>query len=146
MANDWIRDETEAVLWLAEARPLSWMVEEYARKYNVRTTVDMWLNFRRRQGFAPRTVHDDALVPWFVQPEHRWSTPLAMLTLTARDRAGLPVPREQRERLRVWIEGLQSSDSVVHYDAEQEGGWSYVPRRPGIDHDLIRVPDAQACP
>ena len=37
-----IRDLPEALSWLREGRTYQWIVDEYLRKYDVRTMVSMW--------------------------------------------------------------------------------------------------------
>jgi hypothetical protein len=43
-------------------------------------------------------------------------------------------------RLEPWLEKLRQAGAVVHYEADTKQGFFYVPRRPGIDLDLIREP------
>ena len=134
-----IQNETEVVRWFAEGRTYAWMCEEYERRYNISTTVSMWGNFRRTRGLARRIVRDDELIPWLLAEEHRWSYDARMLRVEGRRRAGAPLPQADAARLERWRTRLEDSGCVVEYDPAT--GFRHVPRRPGVDHDLIRVPD-----
>lgn len=43
-------------------------------------------------------------------------------------------------RLTTWRHRLAWHDLVVHYDPDTPDGFSYLPRRPGVDLDLYRHP------
>lgn len=136
-----IQDEAEVLRWFDEGRPYIWMVEEYARKYNIATTLTMWGNFRRRRGIPKRIVRDDNLIPWLVEEQHRWAYPVAMLRTEARRRGGAELTETDESRLKAWKDRLEAEDLVVHYDPNTDSGFFYVDRRPGVDLDLIREPD-----
>lgn len=140
-ASSKVVNEREVIRWLEEGRTYRWIVEEYRRRYDVETTVSMWAAIRRRQGIEPRLVRDPNLVPWYVKPEHRHAWPVTMLRGEARRRAGKPLTHKMEEMVDAFIRGLKADNTVVHYDPETEEGWWYVPPRPGVDTDLIRVPD-----
>lgn len=140
-ARSKVQDMQEAVRWLEEGRTYQWIVDEYLRKYNIETTISMWAALRRRQGIDARIVRDEALIPWAVKPEHRHSHAVSMLRAEARRRAGKTLTPLMEDMLNVWLVGLQRDKTVVHYDPDTEEGWWYVPRREGIDTDLIRVPE-----
>jgi hypothetical protein len=36
---------------------------------------------------------------------------------------------------------MEEDGTVLHYDPDTEQGWFYVPKRDGIDTDLIRKPE-----
>lgn len=131
----------EAVRWLTEGKTYQWIVDEYLRKYHIETTISMWAALRRRQGIDGRIVRDDALIPWAVKPEHRHSHAVSMLRAEARRRAGKTLTPVMEDMLNVWLAGLERDGSVIHYDPDTAEGWWYVPRRVGIDNDLIRVPE-----
>ncbi len=135
-----IQDEAEVTRWFSEGRTYEWMVQEYARKYHLEVVPSLFGNFRRRRGLPRRTVRDDALIPWAVKEEHRWAYPLAMLRAEGRLRAGSPVRQTDLDRLDGWKRGLTADDAVVHYDPDTEAGFFRVPRRAGVDLDLIREP------
>lgn len=98
-----IRDEAEVLRWFEEGRTYQWMTDEYLRKYNIVTVPSLWGNFRRRKGLARRINRDDDMIPWYVEPEHRWGYPLHMLRVAARAEAGMDVRKVallHRERVR----------------------------------------------
>ena len=88
-------------------------------------------------------VRDDDLVPWDVRPEHRWAYPLGLLRSEARRRAGGRGSATDEERLALWKAGLAEQGTVVAYDPSSDEGFSYVPRRVGVDEDLIHEPERQ---
>ncbi|MGW3323869.1 hypothetical protein [Streptomyces virginiae] len=140
-----IQDESEVIRWFEEGRTYQWMIEEYKRKYDIVTVPSMWGNFRRRRGLDRRIVRDDDLIPWFVQEEHRWAYPLAMLRAEARQRAGKTLSARDASRLASWNEMLSENDAVVHYDPDTEDGFHYIPRQPG-DDDIIHRPAEKTTP
>ena len=120
---------------------LAWMVEEYQRKYGIETRPSMFGNFRRRRGLERRLTRNDDLLPWALDEKHRWTYPAMMLRAEARRRDGKELRKEDETRLDAWLRRLEEEDTVVHYDMATEEGFWYVPRRPGVDTDIIRVPD-----
>lgn len=136
-----IVDETEVLRWFEEGRTYEWMRQEYLRKYDIEMGVSAWGNFRRRHGLERRIVHDVDLIPWEVKPEHRWGWAINMLRTEARRRAGRTLSKVMEEKLNAWLRGLEEEGTVVHYDPDTLEGWFYVPRREGIDTDIIRVPE-----
>ncbi|WP_240942573.1 hypothetical protein [Planosporangium thailandense] len=144
MPSSKIVNEQEVIYWIEEGRTYKWIVEEYRRKYNIETTISMWGNLRRRRGIDTRIVHDEDLIPWQVEERHRWAYPAVMLRAAGRRRAGREIGGEYSSRLDTWLRARAEDDTVVHYDPDTDEGWFYVPRRPGVDTDLIRVPDGKA--
>lgn len=136
-----IQDESEVIRWFEEGLTYDEMSEIYRTKYNIETSQSLWAGFRRRRGLDRRINRDDELIPWQVKREHRWLNAPKMLRAEARRRAGLPIPAGTAERLEAFKARLKAEGRVVHYEPETEEGWFYPPRRPGIDDDLIRVPD-----
>lgn len=135
-----IQDEQELIRWFDEGRTYRWMVEEYERKYNLQVGMSMFSNFRKRRGLARRIVRDDDLIPWSVKMEHRYAYPVMNLRHEARRRAGEPISPRMSAQVDGWLRNLNSDNLVVHYDPDTEQGWFYVPRRDGIDTDIIRAP------
>lgn len=140
-AHSKVQDMQEALRWLEEGRTYQWCVDEYKRKYHIETSISMWAALRRRNGIDNRIVRDDALIPWAVNEEHRHSHAVSMLRAEARRRAGRQLTPLMEDMLDTWLRGLERDGNVVHYDPDTEEGWWYVPRRDGIDLDLIREPD-----
>jgi hypothetical protein len=69
-----------------------------------------------------------------------------MLRTEARRRAGKQLRKEERVRLDAWLRRLARENIVLHYDPDTDEGWFYVPRRPGVDTDIIRVPERKTTP
>jgi len=136
-----IQDEGEITRWFNEGRTYRWMVEEYERKYNITMTQSAFSNFRHRRGLGRRITRNDDLIPWAVNVEHRWAYDLAMLRMEARRRNGAELNPEDAGRLASWRDRLDAGNLVLHYDPDTEEGFWYVPRRPGVDLDLIREPE-----
>jgi hypothetical protein len=136
-----IQDKAEVLRWFEEGRTYDWMSQQYLEKYGIETRATMWANFRRREELEPRITRDEGeLIPWEVLPEHRHTYPIIMLRIEARRRAGRELTQRDQDRLAGWLRSRKADDTVVHYDPETEDGFFYVPRRPGVDKDLIREP------
>lgn len=52
------------------------------------------------------------------------------------EQIGIPTFEQHQE----WLERLSLAGVVVHYDPTTERGFWYVPRRPGVDLDVVREP------
>lgn len=116
-------------------------VVEYLKEHHsisvTRNAIVMWRKRRGEERVLPR--YDD-LLPWSVKVEHAYMYIPKLLRFEARKRRGLPLdPRDER-RLQVFKDKLAAENAVVHYDADTEQGWWTVPRREGIDTDIIRDP------
>ena len=135
-----IQDEAEVIRWFTEGRTYAWMAQEYERTYNLSPDPSAFGDFRRRHGLSQRITGNDALIPWAVAEVHRWDYDLALLRMEARRRAGSALNRADAVRLAGFLQKLADTDMVLHYDPDTVAGFSYVPRRPGIDLDLIREP------
>ena len=136
-----IVNESEVLRWLDEGRTDRWMCEEYERRYNVAVDPCLWDDYRRRKGLVRRGPQDDELIPWAIEPQHRWAYAVSMLRAEARKRAGAPLPDHDASRLASWLDNLAEGDLVVHYEPATPEGFHYVERRPGVDTDLVREPD-----
>lgn len=88
----------------------------------------------------PLRMADD--IPWTVAPEHSDGYQHQMLQIAQRLRKGEKVGKSNQSDFSTWLTHLYEADAVVHYDPSTELGWFYVPRRAGIDRDLIREPGA----
>jgi hypothetical protein len=141
-----IVNEQEVLRWFEENRTYQWMTETYRSKYGIETTPSMWGGFRRRHGLDRRINRDDDLIPWFIKEEHRWEFPIQMLRAEARRRRGAELDPQHARKLKGFLERLEQDGTVVHYDPDTDDGFFYVPRRPGVDTDLIRQPDRKTTP
>lgn len=140
MARSLLQNADEFIRWWNEGRSYQWIMDEYRRKYNIAITHSAIGNWRARYGLERRQERSLTLVPWKIEEQHRYKHALAMLRAEARRRAGAPLSELQQKRLESWLAFLAEEDCVVHYDPETEDGFFYVPRRPGVDEDLVRVP------
>lgn len=139
-----IQDRAEVIRWIEDGKTYDWMSQRYLEKYNIETHPTMFANFRRRNGIKRRIVRDEKLIPWEVNnPEHRHRYAIVMLRTEARRRAGEQLTPSDAERLDRWLETRRDTDTVVHYDPDTTKGFWYMPRRAGIDKDLIREPEMQ---
>lgn len=134
-----IPDRMELERWLRAGETNAEVIARY-REQGIDITSAGIAMFRRRHGLEMmRDVR--TLIAWPVAKQHRALYPARMLRFEQRRRGGRPLDARQEGYLDAWIEKLTTDDLVVHYEAETDIGWHYVPRRPGIDTDLIRDPN-----
>lgn len=142
MAGDKLQDAGEFTRWYSdENRPYEWIIQKYRDKYNIEIVHSTIGNWRSRLGLPRRQERNLDLVPWKVEARHRYKHALAMLRAEGRRRAGAPLSPIQQARLDSWLTFMRDQDCVVHYDPQTDQAFFYVPRRPGVDTDLVRVPD-----
>lgn len=134
-----IRDEREVVRWYQEGYTYKQIADMHEEKYGVRPSLSMINWVRRWQGVPPRITHNPTLMPWALEPEHRRALDARALRVEARLRAGKDVSEHSFRLWRAWRKRLDESGAVVDYDPVE--GFRHVPRREGVDKDLIRVPD-----
>ena len=134
-----IVDMAEVLRWIAEGKTYRWMSEEYLRKYDVQISLSTFATIRSRRGIDTRDVADEALVPWKIHPDHAHAYPPGALRMVGRLRAGRPMSPHSLEIAEGFLRSRARTNTVVAYDPVE--GFSYVTPRPGIDVDLIRVPD-----
>jgi hypothetical protein len=99
--------------------------------------IGMW---RKRQGIAPTMARHAALLPWKLRREHKDLWPAVQLRTEGMRRRGEKISPRQAKSLDDWIANLEAQNAVVHYDRDSENGFYNVPRREGVDLDLIRDP------
>jgi hypothetical protein len=136
-----IQDEAEVARWVSRGMTDQWLCEEYERRYNITTAPALWAAHRLASRLTRGAVDDAVLIPWVIAVEHRWAYPVAMLRAEARRRRGDELSPLDAARVSAFIANLAEGDLVIHYDSSTVEGFAYVPRRPGIDVDLIRRPD-----
>lgn len=134
-------NQQEVIRWIEEGRTYKWMAEQYMDKYHLEVSPTMFSTFRARAGLPSRIRVDTSLTPWELRPEHRSMYPASMLRYEARLRAGDKLDPKWARWLENWKEGLERDNLVVHYDPDTEQGFWLVPRREGVDMDLIREPE-----
>lgn len=138
-----IESEQEVERWYTEGRAFRWMAEEHDRKYGRKPTVAAFQSVVRRSGLPPRSLHSNPLIPWKVRREHQRKWTHTQLRNENRRRNGMPVNEAKLMELERWKIGLEKAGAVVDYRRDTEEGYFLVPRRDGIDTDLIRVPDQE---
>lgn len=143
MSTSKLQNRDEFVRWYRDGKTYSWMIEQYWDKYGIEIGYGTISNWRHQLGLERRAVRDPNLIPWTVKPEHRINHLLNMLRAEGRRRSGQDVAPSTLKKLEAWLEWLKEQDVVVHYDPDTEPGWWVVPRRPGIDTDIIRKPSAK---
>lgn len=140
MPGEKLQSPQEFTEWWNEGRTYEWIIDQYRKKYHIEITPSAIGNWRARLGLERRQQRDLDLIPWKVEDRHRYKHTLAMLRAEGRRRAGAPLSDIQKTRLESWLAFMKEEDAVVHYDPETEEGFFYVPRRPGVDIDLVRQP------
>lgn len=115
----------------------------YQATYHVEATPEAFLNiFKRARSEAPGGGYpQNPLLPWKLAPRHRGDTIAQRLRTEWRRRRGLPVDPAKARDLDSWLSWMKASDLVVDYDPESDEGFAFLPRRPGVDGDLIYEPD-----
>jgi hypothetical protein len=129
--------------WLKENRKVDWIVHQVETKYRLQLPPTFLTAYSIRHA-VPRPRWDSVdndLIPWRIERHwHERLYPYLMLNAEVRLRAGSRPVRETTNRLILWKEKLAKDNHVVDYQPQHPDVWLYVPRRPGIDLDLIRVP------
>ncbi len=141
VAKSKIVDQQEVLRWFREQRPYPYMIEQYRTKYNVETTTQMWSEFRSRHGLPKRQSQDNSLLPWRLEPHHRFDRTAVLLRFETRRRAGKELAENHARQLTEWLAKLEKDQLVVDYDptAPKGEGFKLVPREPG-DADIVRRP------
>ncbi|MFF0234351.1 hypothetical protein [Micromonospora sp. NPDC005254] len=134
-----IQNADEAIQWITEGRTYTWMTAEHERKYSIRISPSGWSYFRRTHGLDPRQVRDEELIPWGVEPRHKYNYLVVLLRAEARRRAGKTLNQDDIYRVDALLRDLKERHAVVHYDPDTEEGFHLVPREPE-DEDIIRQP------
>lgn len=116
------------------------VAERLLAEDNIQVTPEAITVWRRRRGIQPLTTKHSELLPWTVKKQHQDLWPAQMLRLEGRLRRGESISEKQRMWLENWKKKLSELNAVVHYDPESEKGFYNVPRREGVDLDLIRDP------
>lgn len=140
MPGEKLQSADEFRRWWDEGRTYQWIINKYREKYGIDVTLGAIGNWRARLGLERRQQRNMSLIPWEIEEKHRYRHVLAMLRAEGRRRAGAPLARLQEHRLESWLHWMSENDCVVHYDPETDEGFHYVPRRSGVDADLVRTP------
>lgn len=116
------------------------IVERLRREDRIDVTGAAISMFRRRHDLPRARARYADLLPWTVRPEHGNLFMAKMLRTEGQLRAGKELAESTAAQHAAWRRRLEEADAVVHYDGETAEGWWLVPRREGIDKDLIREP------
>lgn len=128
--------------WRDEGLTAQQIVARIKEREGVEVAVGTVYAALSRAGLTDQIRYVD-FIPWQVRSDHANAFPLVMLRLAARRDAGQTLPPEREAKLDRWIARLAAEDAVVAYVKNSADGFHYVPRRPGVDTGLIRVPDAE---
>lgn len=139
-----VESEEEAVRWYNDGRTFRWMAEEHERKYGRKPSIAAFQSVIRRRGLPPRSLRENPLIPWRVRREHQRKWTHTQLRNENRRRNGLHVNSSALTDLERWKIALDKAGAVVDYRRDTEEGYFLVPRRDGIDKDLIREPEREA--
>lgn len=105
--------------------------------YVTRQAISAW---RKRRGADMRPLSPKA-VPWNLREEHRQTEPAKVIRWHARVERGEELSPADQVRYDRALEHLRAHDLVFHYEPDTEQGWFLVPRRPGVDTGIVRVPE-----
>lgn len=85
----------------------------------------------------------DDLIPWRVKSVHSMNRHVRHLRWLSRRRRGLGLSDEESRRLDAWLQKLETSNAVVHYDPDTPQGFWLVHREPSDGDDPIRRPEEE---
>ncbi len=94
---------------------------------------------RHRNNWGRVIADHTRYIPWQIKPEHARRFDHVMLEAFSRRQQGMRNTPQREKELDRWLQRLDEQDAVVHYHPDH--GWVWVPRRPGIDGDVISMPD-----
>lgn len=137
-------DDAELIQMVKRGMTQQEIADEAFKRTGVRVTRAAVSAALIRAGQPPQRPRYPDLLPWRVKAKHDGHYALKMLRVEGRIRDGKPVTDRELKRLEAWKETLQANKAVVHYDPDTEEGFYYVQARPGVDRDLIRVPEQAA--
>jgi hypothetical protein len=122
-------DKTTLARWRAQGLTYADMADLVYQETGYRVT-DMAISVAmHRHGLAAPPVRYKKEIPWRVRTEHAQATPVRMLRLLARRRAGETLTRPQTIALDNWLVKLAESRAVVVYDPDT--GFHYAERIKG---------------
>lgn len=137
-----IQNMDEIRRWYEEGLTYQQIADRHFEKYGIEISASGVSAARRRMGWTGRLAGDSPLMPWKVKDEHRSAYLYTMLRREIRRREGLPwTSTDPEEKLDQWIDGLRTEGAVVDYRPGTRMGFFLTYARPGVDGDLVRVPD-----
>ena len=135
-----IPDRMELVRWLRNDRLTNAQAVERYHARGIDITSAAVSMFRRRNGLDMMKEQHDIMSTWVVAAHHRGLYAAKMLRFEGRRRRGDVLPEGIGPRLESWKNKLALDELVVFYTPDTPEGWHYVPRRQGVDLDLISDP------
>jgi hypothetical protein len=117
------------------------VVEYLATHHNIhvsRKAISLWSRRRGLPRQRPATPYE--IIPWKIEPNHRFKQVAHMLRAAAREDRGDAVPPRIAGTYAKWRQMLKDMDYVVDYDPETEGGFLYRKRKPSDGDLLVRMP------
>lgn len=115
-------------------------IVDYLRMHmGIELTTSALTMWRKRRGLDRKPAHPKR-IPWKIRPEHSTTVQAQAIRAASRRAEGLAVDAERSRILAHWEGLLYPKGLVIHYDADTDEGWWYVPARPGIDLGLVREP------
>lgn len=136
-------DNAELLSMVASGMTQQEIADETYRRTGQRVTRAAVSAALARAGVPSMRQRYSELLPWRVRIDDDNNYALRMLRAESRLRSGGVLADRELRRLAAWKETLKANKAVVHYEPELKNGprFFYVKARPGIDTDLIRVPD-----
>ena len=131
--------ESALIAWNQWGKQLTWMSEEYERRFGMPITLEEILDLTLRRDVQRRYIMLGTVMPWAVGIMHEESPVGQLLTSEFLRRRGVRQSAARIEALDAWLEVLRSAELVVDYCKDE--GFLVVPPREGIDLDTIREPD-----
>ncbi len=115
-----------------------WTQVAVARKYGVtQAAVSQARRRGRLKDGDTKVMHS---LPWKVRKEHLNLYAPKMLRTAARLEAGYSIGDSLAPQVAVFLQGLESTDAVIHYEPDLDPPFIRVPRRQGIDLWWVRDP------
>lgn len=116
------------------------IVRRLEREDHISVSPSAISQFRSRHDLPAAPGRHDDLIPWRVKREHASLHAAKCLRWESRRRSGEDLPELAERKLDAFLRRLKEEDAVVHYEPASAEGWWLVPRREGMDGDIIRNP------
>jgi hypothetical protein len=119
------------------------IVDRLRQEDHIEVTPSAISVFRSRHNLPPAPGRHDDLIPWRVKREHASLWAAKVLRWESRRRSGERLNERAQRRVDAFLQRLKDQDAVVHYEPESAQGFWLVPRRHGVDTDIIRNGDVE---
>mgnify|MGYP002640913268 CR=1 FL=1 len=115
--------------WVDEGLTHQEIVDRVFERENIVVSKSAVAAALSRAGLTNR-VRYETHIPWSpIRVDHSRAYPLSMLRFLARRDAGLPLTKDQSERLDSWLKRLEDEDAVVGYVYDDPNGFKYFRRK-----------------